>query len=344
MLIFKVQNKLIIDKMQNKQKLLGMQFIILGMFFFITISCIKENPDKIGQENYPILTTTEVTQINFTTAVSGGNITDDKGTTVTTRGVCWSVNENPTINDNKTIDGSGAGNFTSLINGLEPNTTYYVRAFATNNAGSGYGSAMSFTTNDDGSGGSYTDPRDGNIYRTVIIGDQIWMTENLRYLPSVNRLATGSRRTPYFYVYNYDDTSVDEVKAYPNYSLYGVLYNWPAACESCPPGWHLPSDAEWTQLADYLGGINVAGGKLKATTLWNSPNTGATNETGYMALPGGKRSIGVFFGIGNLGQWWCLSEYSENNALNQSMHYNYNVLSNGNADKEMGFSVRCIKD
>src|SRR5690554_1560326 len=96
----------------------------------------------------PVLSTTEVTEITQTTATVKGNITDDSGATVTARGVCWSTNQNPTISDNKTEDGNGVGTFVSNISGLEPNTTYYVRAYATNSAGTGYGSAMSFTTKD----------------------------------------------------------------------------------------------------------------------------------------------------------------------------------------------------
>lgn len=97
----------------------------------------------------PVLSTTEITDITNTTATSGGIITDDKGFTVTSRGVCWSTNENPSIRDNKTENGAGGGSFISSINDLKPGTRYYVRSYATNSKGTGYGMAMSFTTNYD---------------------------------------------------------------------------------------------------------------------------------------------------------------------------------------------------
>src|SRR5690554_6700140 len=131
------------------------------------------------------------------------------------------------------------------------------------------------------------DARDNQTYRIVTIGSQTWMAENLKYLPSVVGPETGSQTTPHYYVYGYNGTNVTDAKATANYNTYGVLYNWPAEMNACPDGWHLPSDAEWTELTDYLGGESVAGGKLKetGTTHWASPNTGATNETGFTALP-----------------------------------------------------------
>ena len=290
----------------------------------------------------PVLSTAEVTEITHTTAVVGGNITDDGGATVTARGVCWSTNQNPTISDNKTEDGNGVGSFTSNISGLEPNTTYYVRAYATNSAGTGYGSTISFTTKD-----GFTDPRDSNVYQTVTIGTQVWMAENLKYLPSVVGPATGSQTTPYYYVYAYDGTDVTAAKATANYTTYGVLYNWPAAMNACPTGWHLPSDAEWTELTDYLGGKGVAGGKLKeiGTTHWSTPND-ATNETGFTALPGGYRNYDGNFGyIGDYGYWWSATENFTDYAWLRFMNYNYSYVYRYNYYfKELGFSVRCLRD
>ena len=112
---------------------------------------------------------------------------------------------------------------------------------------------------------AFTDNRDGNVYSFVTIGDQVWMSENLKYLPSVVDRATYSNTDPYYYVYGYNGTDVPAAKATDNYKTYGVLYNWPAAIDACPSGWHLPSDAEWTQLTNYLGGEGGAGAKLKAT-------------------------------------------------------------------------------
>ncbi|HNU59751.1 MAG TPA: fibrobacter succinogenes major paralogous domain-containing protein [Aquaticitalea sp.] len=189
-----------------------------------------------------------------------------------------------------------------------------------------------------------TDPRDGHHYSLVKIGSQVWMAENLKYLPGVAGPGTGSQTAPYYYVYGYDGTDVDAAKTTANYSAYGVLYNWPAAVNACPTGWHLPSDAEWTALTTYLDGD---GGKLKetGTTHWASPNTGATNQTGFTALPGGYRnSSGTFNYIGNYGYWWSATEHSETNAWSRYLGYDYNYVSRSNFDKELGFSVRCVRD
>jgi uncharacterized protein (TIGR02145 family) len=197
--------------------------------------------------------------------------------------------------------------------------------------------------------GTFIDSRDGNEYNWVQIGDQVWMAENLAYLPSVNMVADGSEDAAgsYYYVYGYDGTNVAEAKATDNYATYGVLYNWTAAMNACPDGWHLPSDAEWTELTDYLGGESVAGGKLKetGTTHWASPNTGATNETGFTALPGGYRNLnGTFLNVGLDGYWWSATEYSAAYAWNRNLYYNGSNVDRSNDNKEVGFSVRCLRD
>src|SRR5690554_521749 len=211
--------------------------------------------------------------------------------------------------------------------------------------------------------GTFIDSRDGNEYNWVQIGDQVWMAENLAYLPSVNMVADGSEDAAgsYYYVYGYDGTNVADAKATDNYATYGVLYNWTAAMDGeassttnpsgiqgvCPAGWHLPSDAEWTELTDYLGGRSGAGGKLKETGTmhWVSPNTGATNETGFTALPGGYRGDnGTFDYIGYGGYWWSATEYSASSAWYRIMGINLSSVPLFNYNKEVGFSVRCVRD
>jgi len=295
--------------------------LIMGVFLVVASSCKKD-------ENVPVLSTLAVTGITTTTATSGGNITDDGGATVTVRGVCWSTSENPTIDDSKTEDGTGAGSFTSNITDLELNTTYYLRAYATNSAGTGYGSAISFRTQD-----IFNDPRDGKVYQTVVIGNQVWMAKNLAYAPSSGN----------YWAYDNDDANVE---------TYGYLYDWETAMDVCPTGWHLPSDEEWTELIEYLGGAENAGGKLKATGtieagtgLWFADNNGATNETGFTALPGGNRySTGTFDFLNKYGRWWSATENNTNYARFRRMSsYNSNVDKAGSI-KEGGLSVRCIKD
>ncbi|MCX6278555.1 MAG: fibrobacter succinogenes major paralogous domain-containing protein [Bacteroidetes bacterium] len=197
-------------------------------------------------------------------------------------------------------------------------------------------------------GNSFSDPRDNKVYPTVQIGDQCWMAKNLAYLPSVVGPGTGSDTDPYFYVYGYDGTDVAAAKATTNYQTYGALYNWPAAsfAITCPTGWHLPTDAEWTILTNYLGGQSVAGGKLKeaGTTYWTTPNTGATNESGYTALPAGRRyTSGTFNNVGIYGYWWS-SIGSSIYAMLRLMYYNNGEVGSTAYNKSNGYSVRCLRD
>ena len=334
-----------------KSKALTTQFLLMVMFILFTNGCEKGNDISV----IPALSTAVVTDYTQTTAMSGGVITSDGGATITKRGVCWSTSETPTIDNSKTEDGTGVGDFTSSITGLNPNTTYFVRAYATNSVGTGYGNTLSFTTEQSNNESSFTDPRDGNIYQVITIGNQVWMSENLIYLPSVAGPASGSLTTPYYYVYGYSGTDVSEAKATAEYSIYGVLYNWSAAENACPTGWHLPSDAEWSELTYYLGGEWIAGGKLKenGTSHWAYPNAGSTNETGFTALPGGNRySNGTFGSIGNFGDWFSVIENydpiaMENVLVPLSRGISYNSSSvdiNHNYMKDSGLSIRCIRD
>jgi uncharacterized protein (TIGR02145 family) len=322
--------------MKNKTNFLGILFTALFLFF--VCSCSKDD-----EKNVPVLTTAEVTQIAQTAATSGGNITDDWGATVTARGVCWSTSQNPTINDSKTEDGTGAGTFTSSISGLEASTTYYVRAYATNSSGTGYGSAMSFTS-------TGAVDADGNVYSTVVIDNLEWFAENLkttRYnngspIPNVTSNSDWGTLTSGAYAW-YENNEA----TYKN--TYGALYNWYAVNTGnlCPAGWRVPTDEEWTTLTNYAGG----GGKLKNTRTapdahprWESPNTGATDEYGFAALPGSYRSYDGSFGdVGFVGTWWSSSEFLTAAWLRR-FDYNYSDLKKHNYNKEFGLSVRCLRD
>jgi uncharacterized protein (TIGR02145 family) len=192
---------------------------------------------------------------------------------------------------------------------------------------------------------------DGNVYHTVTIGSQVWMVENLKTtkyrngdpIPNVTDNTAWSNLTTGAYC-NYNNNS-------DNATTYGRLYHWYAVTDSrniAPAGWHIPTDAEWTTLTTYLGGENVSGGKLKetGTAHWLSPNTGATNETGFTSLPGGYRSnYGAFYDIGHIAYWWSSTESSMTTAWCRSMYYNTsNVLRSGGLKENAGFSVRCVKD
>lgn len=193
------------------------------------------------------------------------------------------------------------------------------------------------------------DDRDGNIYKTCQIGDQIWMAENLKYLPKVDTAAAGSEDAGYedslfYYVIGWNTNSVDVVKSSGEYYEYGVLYNWNSAISACPNGWHLPTEAEWLKLGNFLGGGTLVGGKMK-TTKFNSPNTGATNESGFSGYAGGFRDInGSFYNLGFNGIWWTATK---NNLLPLILFLAYNntaLLYENQYSESYGFSVRCVKD
>jgi uncharacterized protein (TIGR02145 family) len=218
---------------------------------------------------------------------------------------------------------------------------------------------------------TFTDSRDGQTYNTVQIGDQCWMAENLKYLPSVVGPGTGSYTVPYYYVYGYNGTNVNAAKATANYQNYGALYNWPASLTACPPGWHLPSDAEWTQLTNYVvsqgypnnwNDPNGAGNALKSCRQVNSPLGGDCNtsehprwdshithhgfdEFGFSAFPGGYRyTNGDFYDLGCYGPWWSSSEISSTRAWGRSMYYSDGNVNRYSNNEGFGFSVRCLRD
>jgi len=191
---------------------------------------------------------------------------------------------------------------------------------------------------------------DGNAYDVVTIGTQTWMKQNLNVthyrngdaIPNVTdnntwaNLATGA-----YCNYNNDSSYT---------ATYGRYYNWYTVVDSrnlCPTGWHVPGDAEWTTLTDYLGGVSIAGGKLKEAGLthWISPNTAATNETGFTALPGGYRdNNGTYVNIGYFGYWWSYTESNTSNAWSRNMGYVHSYAYRDYDNETYGFSVRCLKD
>ena len=201
-------------------------------------------------------------------------------------------------------------------------------------------------------GQTFTDARDSMVYTTVQIGGQCWMAENLAYLPAVSPPTSGSTSDPFYYVFDYNGSDLSAAKATENYQNYGALYNWPAATNDCPENWHLPSDAEWTVLTDYLGGEGVAGGKMKSTRTipdphprWNSPNTGANNSSGFTVLPGGYRGVTGAFGYpGYNGYGWSSTESSSTDAWKRLLYSNYEYVRRLDSNKEAGFSVRCVRD
>jgi uncharacterized protein (TIGR02145 family) len=193
---------------------------------------------------------------------------------------------------------------------------------------------------------------DGNVYHTVVIGTQTWMVENLKTtkyndgapIPLVtDNSAWGALSTPGFCWYKNDKSSYE--------NPYGALYNWYAVetGKLAPNGWHVATDADWTALAEYLGGANIAGAKLKesGTTHWKSPNNGGTNETGFTAIPTPGRQAGGQFSddTNSYSYWWIAPKKDGTDPWYLSIYHNgTNISKSSYINWKVGFSVRCIKD
>ena len=317
--------------------------------------------------NAPIVQTNAATNITATAARLNGNVISNEGAYITERGFLFGTE----INDvsQKIMSDVGNGSFLVYLTFLSPNTTYFYKAYASKSEGTSYGDIMYFTTTSQiGTRGEpFTDDRDGNTYSTVNIGSQTWMGENLRYEGDIT-LGTieGSFVDPYRYYPNNDANNV---------STYGYLYNWPAAVNGqtgsetnpsgvqgiCPNGWHLPSVAEWSQLADYLGGTDNAGAMLAGTNLWiddypdfdlvSSPYFGTTV---FNALPAGyskqfagnfPASNGGYYEFGESAAFYTTTDSGDYTARFCGISYQCTSFGGGgDHNKCSAFSVRCIHD
>lgn len=296
-----------------------------------------------------------VKSVSYNHAEVAAEITGDEGTDVTERGICWSTSSTPEITDNKVAAGNGVGSFSATINDLEPNKTYYARVYAINEKGIVYGKEIVFKTPFEI--GLFTDTRDGHAYKTVKIGHQLWLAENLAYLPNLTVPGTGSDSVAYNYVYNQTSCGcLGKARANENYKTYGTLYNWTAAQKVCPSGWHLPDNNEWEELANYIsddmgelpnndGNWQLLGEILKSEDLWENDGNG-TDDYGFSALPGGIRDSdsGEFIGLTFEGVFWSSSETDSNHAFCRSLNNQESIFFSSSKQKASGFSVRCVKD
>ncbi|MCK9413373.1 MAG: fibrobacter succinogenes major paralogous domain-containing protein [Prolixibacteraceae bacterium] len=293
----------------------------------------------------PSLSSSVIIATNDTYVSSGGTISEDGGSPIFVHGVCWSTRKNPTTANYVTYDGAGGGTFTSTATGLFPDSTYYLRAYASNSVGTAYGNERSFST-----GRMLAKDVDNNFYHLVTIGSQVWMTENLKttrfrdstLIPLVEDNSSWGNLILQGYCW-YDNNQAD------NGSTYGAIYNWSTVSSGklCPSGWHVPSDAEWTILSVHLGGDTQAGGKLKENTTvhWKVPNAGATNETSFSALPGGYRTItGEFGNVGSYGNWWSTSALNSTVAYYRYLYYGNGSMTKSYISQKYGLSVRCLKN
>ena len=190
---------------------------------------------------------------------------------------------------------------------------------------------------------------DDNVYHTVIIGNQVWMAENLKTTHYRNGDTVANVVDSKDWDELFSGAWCDINNHSPNADVFGHLYNWYALNDPrglCPVGWRIPTDDDWTIMAEFLGGEQVSGGKLKETdTLyWHSPNTGATNVTGFSGLPGGSRQKdGPFWYFGYYGLWWTSTEENPEVAFYRSMSYDNTALFSNHFRKNCGLAVRCIK-
>ena len=327
----------------------------------------------------PSITTNTPSSIGIDSVVVGGNITNDGGSSIVLRGVCYSTTPNPNMGNMRTEDGSGVGSFSTILRNLNPSTTYYVRSYAKNSNGVVvYGDEVSFSTGTPipsfSCGTSTVSDVDGNNYNTVQIGTQCWTQSNLK----VSKYRNGDSIPT---VYNDLDWASLTYGAFcilennPIYNgVYGKLYNHFAVMDVrgiCPTGWHVPSDFEWKILirhldasADTMCNVNygqacvpstMAGGMLRNVAVsgnlgvsgWGQPNAGATNSSGFDALPGGWRhnTNGAFIGTTDMAYWWSyklinapsILLMSNTASIQLSQNEDYNLKTNGNY-------VRCLKD
>ena len=324
----------------------------------------------------PTVTTDMASNVTANTATTGGNVLSDGGAVVTARGVCYGENPNPTLSDNYTVDGTGTGAFTSNLTNLVENTTYYARAYATNSAGTAYGNEETFITYNACPGTATVMDYDSNTYNTILIGNQCWMRENLRTthyadgasIPqgSIYGDTNISATSPYYYDYSLSNVVL---------SQRGYLYNWTAVMHGsnsssanpsgvqgvCPTGWHVPSDAEWTQLTDYVGGQSqyVCGGNnsyiakaLASKTWWNSstPTTCAigcmpsyNNATGFSIVPTGV-NMNTHWGYHGEAHYWTSTSSNSNDAYSRGLGYNSAEVYRNDLPKELCYAVRCLRD
>ena len=264
--------------------------------------------------------------LGLTATLSSGNFSMGSGT------LTFTITGTPTS--------SGTASFDLTIGGKTCTLTRIVASSTQQNVGS-YGANVVDV--------------DGNSYKTVLLGTQQWMAENLK----VTKFNDGTL-LPVITSSSLWSTNTTGANCYLNNDLatvtkYGRLYNWNAVSRLkngnkniCPTGWHVPASTEWITLFDYLGGITVAGGKMKevGTLNWTSPNTDATNVSLFTALPGGARmyDIGDYYYYTGSGYWWTSTESNSLEAWRISLNNNSASVDRAVSEKASGFSIRCIKD
>jgi uncharacterized protein (TIGR02145 family) len=351
---------------------------------YLSVRCLHDNPYlymNSGQAVAPVVTTLKIDSITSSSASCEGFVVASGGVPIADRGICYNTTPNPTVSDNHISDpGPGTGRLMCKPNNLIPNTTYYIRAYATNSIGTTYGEELVFMTYSPSACGGYTvTDYDGNVYHTLPLGEQCWLRENLRstHYSDGTTIALGnssSTTVPYRYAPNGHDSNVP---------LYGYLYNWAAVMHGdsssyanpsgvqgiCPTGWHVPSKSELEQFVSYIGNQpqNVCGGdssniaKALASDINWAYSTNAcapggeqrytNNVTGFSALPAGyyNSSCDCFSGFTGYSVFWSSSSIP--NSTDNLAYYlclqrdhSYVTISKYPFNTAAAYSVRCLRD
>lgn len=352
-------------------------FVLIAL---IIISSCKEDEPSEDPAGLATITTMAVDDISSFDATSGGNISSDGGAAITLRGLVWGTAENPTTAENEGISSEGEGSdaFTSSMTNLLPYTTYFVRAYATNSAGTAYGNQLEFETLPEGAFSTVTDI-DGNVYWTVALGDNEFMAQNLRTTRYSDGTAipTGLSDEEWsntnegaYTIYPYNDT-IGSTRAFePVLELddYGYLYNGWAAIygNPCPEGWHVPSNEEWQSSIDWVESYyNLynyeVGDALKSCRQVNSPLGGGcktiwhprwneddqaygTNRAFFLALPSGHVNTNHgYSGIGKDVHWWTSSINSASYTQFIGLLFDNSGVLGGASPNNYGYSIRCYR-
>lgn len=306
--------------------------------------------------NTPILLTSEAYAIQQNSALCDGTVSDDGGFDITAKGFCWSLEEYPEIAGAHSDDGTGQESYNGTLSGLAPNTSYFVRAYATNSNGTGYGNQKTLTTQSaefgDPCEGTLTVTYEGQIYHTTQIGSQCWFRENLNIGERIDgELDQTDNEILEKYCY-WDEPAFCDT--------FGAIYQWDEMMQFsltegsrgiCPDGWHIPSKDEWSTLIEFCRGEAQAGYILKdrGTTFWFKSNVNASDLYGFTALGAGIHSRYVpherpFCCRRTLVNFWSSSQVNDTDAFDYKLDYDSSGVIEGYRPHLEGDYVRCIKD